>query len=130
MFSMPPSGYGLQTRIRLQDCPEWFEGADFNQMAATAYIPIREGVLAELLETRDEIPLLNLQRNLKGCVPSWTRGALGLSASIQAGWRSTTTSLAGPAASKTALENHQIDCFTNSWSWEIASHGLLLWIMR
>ena len=48
LFSMPPSGYGLQTRIRLQDCPEWFEGADFNQMAATAYIPIREGVLAKL----------------------------------------------------------------------------------
>ena len=76
----------------------------------------------------DDLPVISV--NLKGCIPSWTRGALGLSASIQAGWCSTTTSLAGPAASKTALENHQIDCFTNSWSWEIASHGLLLWIMR
>ena len=48
--------YSLQTRVRLQDCPEWREGADFSEMAATAYIPIREGVLVELRQKLNFTP--------------------------------------------------------------------------
>ena len=48
--------YGLQTRVRLQDYPEWREGADFSEMAAAAYIPVREGVLAELRQKLNFTP--------------------------------------------------------------------------